>query len=203
MDVPKVDRKWYPFIAGGIIVCGLCMSFLLFHESDTEMSKADDWLLLNEEVQSGELEEDVLDETIIVDVKGEVNVPGVYKVSTGDRVHDVLQLAGGFTESANESVINLAEKCYDEMVIYVPSVEEEFNNTEHFLSANTNDSRVKVNVAEAAELTTLPGIGPAKADAIISYREENGPFQSVEDLVNVPGIGEKTVEQLKDSVSTN
>ncbi|ASN05170.1 helix-hairpin-helix domain-containing protein [Virgibacillus necropolis] len=132
-----------------------------------------------------------------VDVKGEVKSPGVYEVSVGSRVEDVITLAGGFTEKANQSVINLAQKVHDEMIILVPKAGELVDvKTE----GSTNSTKINLNYAKQEEIEQLNGIGPSKAQAIIQYREENGLFQTMEDVLNVPGIGEKTLENMKESI---
>lgn len=137
----------------------------------------------------------------IVDVKGQVKFPGVYEVEEHLRVHDVIQLAGGFLEMANETAINLAQKISDEMVIYVPHLDEEINDTlTDTWSPSQDEKKVSLNQATAGELETLPGIGPSKAAAIIKYREEVGKFKSIDELTNVSGIGEKTLEKLRDSL---
>ena len=138
----------------------------------------------------------------IVDVKGQVNFPGVYEVEEHLRVHDVIQLAGGFLEMANETAINLAQKISDEMVIYVPHLDEEINNasTATAWSPSQDEKKVSLNQATTGELEALPGIGPSKAAAIIKYREEVGAFKSIDELTNVSGIGEKTLEKLRDSL---
>lgn len=137
----------------------------------------------------------------IVDVKGQVKFPGVYEVEEHLRVHDVIQLAGGFLEMANETAINLAQKISDEMVIYVPHLDEEINNTStDAWSPSQDEKKVSLNQATVGELETLPGIGPSKAAAIINYREEFGKFKSIDELTNVSGIGEKTLEKLRDSL---
>ncbi|QHT47221.1 ComEA family DNA-binding protein [Bacillus sp. SB49] len=136
--------------------------------------------------------------TFRVDVKGEVSKPGVYVVRPGMRVDDVIREAGGMTEFADPLQVNLAQILQDEMVVLVPSAAEEAAVPGP--SASAVGEKLAVNQATAAEMETLPGIGPSKAEAIIQYREENGPFASVDDLVNVPGIGEKTLENMRDSI---
>ncbi|UCZ54466.1 helix-hairpin-helix domain-containing protein [Bacillus shivajii] len=202
MKFKEIDRKWYPFIVGGVIFFVLCLSFLFFNDNEPEVVDAEDWLFLTEGEENEEHHDDEVElEEIVVDVKGEVRSPGVYTIQYGERVYDVILLAGGFTDNANENVINLAEKCYDEMVIYVPSMEEELEGINHHLSGADDSSKVRINRASKEELTNLPGIGPAKAEAIITYREEHGPFEQVEDLSQVSGIGQRTVEQLREHVS--
>lgn len=138
--------------------------------------------------------------TAYVDVKGEVTSPGVYQTSPGARVEDIIKLAGGFSKEANQSVINLAQKVHDEMVILVPKVGDETVAAVAGTGEVTGVKKINLNSATQEEMEELNGIGPSKAQAIIQYREENGLFQTVEDLLNVSGIGEKTLENMKDSI---
>lgn len=142
------------------------------------------------------------DEHVVVDIKGEIHKPGVYEVRADSRVIDVIEVAGGFTKKANENQLNLAQKVIDEMVIVVLSIDDDVDaSTDHFASFYDETTEgVPINKATKAEIETLNGIGPSKADAIIQYREENGPFQTVEDLLQVNGIGEKTLENMKDDI---
>ncbi|MHA3224958.1 helix-hairpin-helix domain-containing protein [Globicatella sulfidifaciens] len=149
-------------------------------------------------------------ETIIyVDIKGEVREPGVYQLSNGARVMDAIESAGGLTNEADEDQLNLALLLSDQMVIVVPNInqtlEEEFSLVNHFANEITeephNDLKININVADVAELTLLPGIGEKKAQAIIDYREEYGSYQTIEDLMNVSGIGQKTFDKLSSMIS--
>ena len=148
--------------------------------------------------------ENPIPQTIMVDVKGQVNKPGVYELPSESRVLDAIQAADGLLDSADDRAINLAMILQDEMSIYVPEMGEEGAMPIQATASNAEASgKVNINRADEAELTSLPGIGPAKAEAIISYRTEAGSFQSIEDLTKVTGIGEKTFEQLKDSITVN
>ena len=142
---------------------------------------------------------------VIVDVKGAVKYPGVYELTDADRVVDAITLAGGYTDGANATLINHAQKLQDEMVIYIPLQGEEPPPAIQQFSGGTSStqtdaSKVNINVADETQLVTLPGIGPAKAKAIIAHRDEKGKFQSIEGLKDVTGIGDKTFEQLKDLI---
>ncbi|MDQ0254329.1 competence protein ComEA [Evansella vedderi] len=198
--------KWQVIFAVilSFFVGGLLIFFIL---GEGRESEEEEWILPWEEVKeekSDSLQASSM-EKIFVDIKGEVIYPGIYEIEEGGRVFQAIDKAGGFTELAEERVINLAEKCYDEMVIYVPS-KEEFEGggmINYSQSSNSQDDRIRINQATPMELTKLPGIGPAKAEAIIRYREENGPFRNVEELVNVPGIGEKTLENIKDLIKVH
>jgi competence protein ComEA len=145
-------------------------------------------------------------ESFIVDVKGQVKMPGVYSSSPEERVIDVVQRAGGLTENADESKVNFAEHVQDAMVIYIPAKGEEGNIPQELTSnpsdtGGTKQGKINLNKADENELQNLPGIGPSKAAAIMEYRETNGPFKSVEDLKNISGIGDKTFDKLKDLIS--
>ncbi len=140
--------------------------------------------------------------TLFVDIKGEVILPGVYEVKQHSRVIDVIQLAGGFTEFAERKGVNLAEKVVDEMVIYVSPIGEELTNWTTLHSSSNHENRVvNINFAKKNELEKLPGIGPSKANAIISYREKHGHFKSIDDLEKVSGIGSKLVEKFREYIT--
>ncbi|MYL71988.1 ComEA family DNA-binding protein [Halobacillus litoralis] len=150
----------------------------------------------------GEEEKKTPSATMKVDVKGEVNTPGVYTMKEGTRVDDVIKEAGGMTENADMTSVNLAQRIQDEMVIFVTSITTAQSTSNESGEGNTpSGDKLSINRASASEMETLNGIGPSKAASIIKYREENGPFASVEDLVNVPGIGEKTLEGLKEWIT--
>ncbi len=136
--------------------------------------------------------------TIFVEIKGAVHKPGVYELEEGERVLALIQLAGGYLSTANSSTINHAERLTDEMVLTIPLIGEEPSEE---IAPQEKERLLNLNKADAISLTSLPGIGPSKAEAILQYREENGPFKDVKDLMDVPGIGEKTYEQLEQLIT--
>ena len=138
-------------------------------------------------------------EVAVVDVKGEVNLPGVYELSLDSRVNDVIEKAGGFTAAADETQINLAQRVQDEMIIIV-SKQGEAGETTANSAGSDSAQKIRINYATQEEIETLNGIGPSKAQAIIQYREENGLFQSPEDLLQISGIGEKTLQNFIDQI---
>lgn len=145
------------------------------------------------------------EQNLYVDVKGAVNTPGVYQVTSDMRLMDAIELAGGFLISADQSQINLALKLTDQMVVYVPQIGEEVKEIKDEISLSGDETEEKtdtinINTADVTQLQTLNGIGEKKAEKIIQYREENGSFQSTDELKKVSGIGDKTFEALKDSV---
>lgn len=160
-----------------------------------------------------------------IDIKGEIINPGLYTLEEGSRVIDAIELAGGLTENANTTVINLSKKIIDEMVIIVYSNQEvaDFKTTKE-LEQKTQESclqkdenslkngacitnkevsstKISINSASLEELQTLSGIGEAKAQDIIAYREANGPFQAIADIQKVPGIGEALFAKIKENIT--
>ncbi|EGO9137187.1 competence protein ComEA [Enterococcus faecalis] len=143
---------------------------------------------------------------IYVDIKGAVKVPGIYQLKNQQRIWDALALAGGVSEEADTAQVNYAQKVKDQMIIYVPkkgeSVAQSLETLQESAPAQQNqEEKINVNTATEAELQTISGIGAKKAQEIIRFRDEQGPFKIVEELKNVPGIGEKTVERLKDMLT--
>ncbi|WP_068674376.1 helix-hairpin-helix domain-containing protein [Oceanobacillus sp. Castelsardo] len=154
---------------------------------------------MTEEIVNGEKAQQI---TLFVDVKGAVEQPGVYEMTEENRVKDVIEKAGGLTKDADQSQVNLAQKVHDEMIIIVPellNLNMDSGQTAQNVSGNIS-GKVRINYATQDEIETLPGIGPSKAQAIIQHREEFGLFQSVEDLLDISGIGEKTLENMKDNI---
>ena len=146
---------------------------------------------------------------IYVYVCGQVEYPGVYELEEGDRVFQALEAAGGLTEAAAESWLNQAEILTDGGRIYVPDREEaaafreagEVPETGNGGGAAGEDGKVNLNTADREELMTLSGIGETKADSILQYREEHGPFQSIEEIQQVDGIKDGTYQKIKDRIT--
>ena len=133
------------------------------------------------------------EETWYVHVAGAVVSPGVYAVTSGDRLLDAVAMAGGFAEGADEDGVNLALKLEDEMKIRIPFLEEATSEETSEPVQSADAGKIDINVADVKDLTELPGIGEQRATDIVEYREKN-PFRKIEDIMNVPGIGEKTFE---------
>ncbi|MFD2926032.1 helix-hairpin-helix domain-containing protein [Halobacillus naozhouensis] len=137
---------------------------------------------------------------LVVDVKGEVARPGIYELEAGLRVNDAISMAGGMTKEADQTSVNLAQKIVDEMVILVATTAPEGSSSSSASSGGGSTGKVRVNQASVEEIQALPGIGPSKAEAIIKHREENSLFKKPEDLLDVSGIGEKTLENMLDVI---
>ncbi|WP_102274499.1 helix-hairpin-helix domain-containing protein [Cytobacillus massiliigabonensis] len=191
---------------GGIIVILAGAYFLLkpAAEESNVLDKEEEWLTSEGTVNEKIEEDEEVEVIVIVDVKGAVNKPGVYEAEAEDRVIDMINKAGGLKESADEAKINFAIRVEDEMVIYVPEkgeeTEQEGSVSMVMGGTDQKDGKVNINTADETELQTLTGIGPAKAAAIIDYREKNGPFKVIEDLKLISGIGEKSFEKLKEQI---
>lgn len=158
------------------------------------------------ESESGRVE----DAELVVYVCGQVANPGVYEFPPGSRIGDAIERAGGFGPDAATDALNLAQSLQDEQQVYVPSsdesqVPESSSQNGPVSSANAgvsgqSDALVNINTASAAELISLPGVGEATAAKIIASRDNEGPFQAIEDLKRVSGIGDKKYEALKDLI---
>lgn len=151
---------------------------------------------------------------IMVDIQGEVYQPGVYELPAGSRVVDLIEIAGGLKPGAYERTLNRALILEDQMSIYIYHQEDpnvcEGGDSNHVLDSiqqqNEEDKSnqiININLADATQLQDLKGIGPAKAEAIVTYREENGLFQNIEEIKNVPGIGQKTFENIETMIAVN
>ena len=147
-----------------------------------------------------------------VDIKGEVLRPGVYEFSCENRIQEVIKKAGGFTEEADETKINLAQKISDQMQIIVPNLHSkqeegvtegnsEKGNSSNTTPSNSKQGTVNINTATLEELQTIKGIGKKKAEAILQYRKEHGAFRTKEDLLRVKGIGKKALEAIESQVT--
>ena len=134
--------------------------------------------------------------TITVHISGEVVAPGLVVVADGSRIADVVAAAGGTTRRAALDQVNLAATLVDGQQVVIPGPE-----TTGSSAGTASDGKIHINSANVTELEQLPGVGPVLAARIAAFREENGPFRSVEDLLDVSGIGEAKLSALRDSVA--
>ena len=168
--------------------------------------------------------ESIPEEKYYVDIKGYVKKPGVYEVSKTSIVNDCLKLAGGLLKNADTTTINLSKPVSAAMVIYVPKKNEviksttdktttttteipnnaaipDSSNTSSDTSSATLNLKINLNTASKEELTKLSGIGEAKAQDIIDYRNTNGSFKTIEEIKNISGIGDALFAKIKDNIS--
>ncbi len=199
-------------------------SFFLYNKLENKKTISKAPTLLKKKIEEKEETIDSI-EDYKVDIKGQIALPGIYSLKKDSRVIDVIEKAGGLTENADTSVINLSKKIQDEMVIIIYSREEvatfkETKEIEKQVQTNClqkeentlrNDAcittssqlngKISINTATLDELMTLKGIGESKAQDIIAYRQTNGPFQTIEEIMNVPGIGESRFAAIKEDIT--
>ncbi|MCL2840454.1 MAG: ComEA family DNA-binding protein [Defluviitaleaceae bacterium] len=212
------------FILGGACLVAVGIIFVLIRQPGAEvMNSVDSTVDIVTEADTNFLPEPMIEPEpepilepesiyIAVHVVGAVNAPGVVELREGLRVVNALELAGGAREDADLTRINLATVLHDAMQIIVPAynevIEEVFifsNNATPQTSADAavqaHSGLININTASAIELQTLPGVGPVLSQNIINFREANGGFTSVEQLIHVPRIGASTLDRLRDLVT--
>lgn len=179
---------------------------------DEEINSNSEYQIDNSKTEknsSDEVEEVVLKKNeVTVEIKGEVKNPKVYTLEEGAIINDLIDIAGGLTSEANISNINRAKILKNEDLIIIGNI----NNLEEVVGINidsvsssnvggNSSGTININTATASELMNIDGVGEKTAQKIIDYREENGPFKTIEDIKNVDRIGEKTFENMKDQIS--
>jgi competence protein ComEA len=146
---------------------------------------------------------------VVVEMRGEIEAPGVYELAPGARLQDAIMAAGGLTEEADLSTVNLARRLRDgELVVIVtqpvPGSTPRVPLPDAGDAANAEEARVRINIntATSEELEALPGVGEVIATRIVAYREQHGPFRSVDDLIHVEGISDRAIDRIRELVST-
>lgn len=214
----------------GIVLFLICIGgYFLYSYYENMRNETQDILIDTKEentVKKKEKQEDT--EEIKVDIKGEIKNPNIYSAKAEDRVIDIINKAGGLTKKADTSLINLSKKVKDEMVIIIYSKEQikEYEKTkekerqtleicnqeevkndacidenENKETKENNTGQININTATLEQLQTLPKIGESKAKNIISYREKNNGFKTIEEIKNVSGIGDSIFDQIKDYIT--
>lgn len=214
----KMNRKLLYRVIAGVILIAIAFVLYLSKNIDDDYSleiSAQDELeeeAVNEESTETDNTSVISENTIVVDMAGEVKIPAVYILPEGSRVYQGIEAAGGLTEQADTKNTNLAALLQDGIKLYIPSKKEvKAAEKESGLSAGSNyiggsisisaseskTEKVNLNTANSQGLQVLPGVGPQTAAKIIEYRNDHGLFKKIEDIMNVSGIGEKTFEKLK------
>ncbi|GLV62377.1 competence protein ComE [Bacillus mycoides] len=193
-DFPK---KWL----GLVVIIGTVI-FLLFwktnqHAEQTIMTTDVKMKEVEKKGKPKELGTKEQKKTIVIDVKGAVFKEGVYEMKEGERVKDAVEKAGGFLPDAEVEKVNLAQVVQDQMLLYIPSKNEP---VQEGAASSKKEGKVQINTASKEQLEKITGIGSRKAESILKYREEHGPFQKIEDLLEIDGIGTKSLEKIKDQI---
>ena len=222
----KKTHQWmlfflFLFFVSEILACTKKEEKLVFYQT-TQIQKMDDskenTQFFQEEAQTSQVSESSLHETtqaavetIAVYLCGEVCKPGVYVLQEGSRLYQAVEEAGGLTANAQAEAVNLARILADSEQIYIPNISESIdqieNETQNVISSAaavpsvSSDGLLNINQASESELMQLPGIGQVKAAAIVTYRNSNGPFSSIEEIKNVPGIKEAAFEKIKGMIT--
>ncbi|MBP0723749.1 helix-hairpin-helix domain-containing protein [Bacillus sp. RG28] len=203
--MPQLFKNKLVWLAGVIVVCLIYTGYQTVHSNQVDFSEKEKKVLEDKNNIFKQKEtnvKNIIVQTYMVDVKGAVVKPGIYQVGMNNRVDDAIKLAGGFKSTADSTKVNLAQKIKDEMVIYVPAKGEKGLPSNdagitNDVSGQADSKKVDINHATAVELQTIPGVGPSKAQKIIDYIQQKGPFTSIEQLDNVSGFGPKTVENIR------
>lgn len=198
----QLPKKWLLLGSGAFmfILMSLLVSiyFMVNKEPQVDTAMWEETSLTTTAEVATHATKEIPETMIYVDIKGAVKVPGIYQLKNHQRIWDALALAGGVSEEADTAQVNYAQKVKDQMIVYVPkkgeSVAQPLETMQESGTAQQNqEEKINLNTATEAELQTISGIGAKKAQEIIRFRDEQGPFKTVEELKNVPGIGEKTV----------
>lgn len=231
----RLHKKELIKVGAGVLVFVMAFVTLCIRNDDKQskelvLAQADGMQIVDEgneaqlkkdeelELQGIEKENDSLQKVIYVDVSGAVKKPNVYELEEGSRVYNAIDLAGGFSEDADYSNLNLAQVLKDQDKITVSTKEElkRENNKEavtngkssgisNAASSSTIGSvdgdMININTANSEELQNISGIGPSTAEKIIDYRTQNGKFNTIEEIMNVSGIGQKTFAKFKDRIT--
>lgn len=200
------------FVAIAVLLLGYTL-WNLYSDNNSENTYEEDLMINSTNTNENKSDPiDVAPEKIVVYIVGSVKKPGIIELNADSRVSDAVELAGGLLEDADTSKINLAFKLEDGQKITIPSVNDKTDKNStyedyisndpgdmisHSSSNSSKNAKVNINSATQTELETLPGIGPSIAAKIISYRNENGKFKTVEDLKNVSGIGDSKFNNVK------
>ncbi len=212
LDNLTKKQKIVVIAIAGIVVIGI-MYFIYNKNQVKEDINIENEILVNNVITN---ENNTNDDIVIIHITGSVKNPGIVKLKEGSRIEDAIESAGGLTENADITKVNLAYVVEDGTKIKIPSASEEDIGDEDIIDSKSGDNiiieenavpsnnspqTININKATEKEFETLPGIGPSLASKIIEYRNQNGKFESIEDIKNVNGIGDNKYEKIKDLIT--
>ena len=212
LDNLTKKQKIIVIAIAGIVAIGI-MYFIYNKNQVKEDINIENEILVNNVSTN---ENNTNDDIVIIHITGSVKNPGIVKLKEGSRIEDAIEAAGGLTENADITKVNLAYVVEDGTKIKIPSASEEDIGDEDIIdsksgdniiieentiSSNNSKQTININKATEKEFETLPGIGPSLASKIIEYRNQNGKFGSIEDIKNVNGIGDNKYEKIKDLIT--
>ena len=187
-----------------VLIIFMCLIIGYYFINKTQKN---DYSELETIAEEKEQEEEIIDEDkIVVHITGEVENEGIIELEKGARISDAIEKAGGTTEEANIADVNLAYSLKDGQKIKIPNINEEDEQIikeeagEDIIIEGDNKKEENINTANQTELETLSGIGPSTALKIINYKKEHGKFNNIEEIKNVPGIGESKFENIKEYI---
>lgn len=189
-----------------VLIIFMCLIIGYYFINKTQKN---DYSELETIAEEKEEEEEIIDEDkIVVHITGEVENEGIIELEKGARISDAIEKAGGTTEEANIADVNLAYSLKDGQKIKIPNINEEDEQIikeeagEDIIieGDNKKEEKININTANQTELETLSGIGPSTALKIINYKKEHGKFNNIEEIKNVPGIGESKFENIKEYI---
>lgn len=198
-------------IIGIIVVIGIV--YFIYQTNEKEEDILPENILVESNLTKEEDGEE--EELVIVHITGGVKIPGIVRLKEGSRMEDAIEAAGGLTEDADITCVNLAYVLEDGIKIRIPRLSDEEDSNSIFnegsggniieendesTSTNQTSKNININKATESELQTLPGIGASLASRIIDYREQNGKFTTIEEIKNVNGIGESKYDQIKEFI---
>lgn len=193
-------------IIGSALIAGIFIIFTLIgYLKDNRSDNYDDMFVESKAVvNSNDSKENISEKVIKVEIKGEINRPGVYSMKIGSRLEDLIKEAGGLTYKADKDRIpSLAKKLKDEECVIIPNIDRPDTVINISSDKDKEEELININTADKNDLEKIPGVGPVTAQKILDYREENGYFESIEELMNIKGIGEKTFENMKNKITVN
>lgn len=197
-----------------LIIIGAGLIFFMYNKNTVNTDVVEENILVSNNLQNNSSKDETEEEKIVIHVTGSVKKPGIVRLKEGSRIEDAIDAAGGLTENADITKVNLAYILEDGTKIKIPCVTDENIEEEEILSQdsgenvvekentslNSKEKNVNINKASVSELQSLPGIGASLAERIVEYRKQNGRFSSIEDIKNVNGIGDSKFENIRDLI---